>query len=185
MLQEIRNKKKLQLLLGVAFGVCFGFLLQKGGVTRYDIIMGQLLLVDFTVLKIMLTAIAVGMVGIYTMKKFGLVELHPKKGAFGSTVIGGLIFGVGFGVLGYCPGTVAGAAAQGSLDAVFGGILGMFFGAWVYALMFPKLKDGILQKGEFGKVTIPEASGLPVYAVVVIFVAAIGLFLWLIERAGL
>ncbi|HPJ48542.1 MAG TPA: hypothetical protein PK162_06635 [Synergistales bacterium] len=57
-----------QLLWGLAFGIAFGFLLQKGGVTKYDIIAGQLLLKDFTVVKVMLSAILTGMVGIYFMK---------------------------------------------------------------------------------------------------------------------
>jgi len=98
-------------------------LLQKGGVTRYDVIIGQLLLTDFTVLKVMLSAVVTGMVGVYALKGAGLANLHPKPGSLGSTAVGGLIFGLGFGILGYCPGTVVGAVAQGSLDALFGGVV--------------------------------------------------------------
>ena len=59
--------KRTQLFWGFLFGIIFGFLLQKGGVTKYDVIIGQLLLTDFTVLKIMLTAVITGMIGIYFM----------------------------------------------------------------------------------------------------------------------
>ena len=62
MLQVIRKNKTVQLGIGLLIGILFGFLLQRGGVAEYDVILGQLLLTDFTVLKIMLTAAVVGMV---------------------------------------------------------------------------------------------------------------------------
>lgn len=185
MLQTIRQNRSLQAAIALAIGFGFGFLLQRGGVTRYGIIVGQLLLRDFTVIKVMLTAVLVGMPGIYFMRGRGLIELKPKSGAVGSTVIGGLIFGVGFAVLGYCPGTLAGAAAQGSLDALLGGVPGMFVGAWIYAMLFPKLQENILNRGSFGKVTVPEllhVSPWPVVAGVSILILIVFV---LLEKAGL
>jgi uncharacterized protein len=67
-----------QLALGAIFGVLFGVLLQKGGVAKYHILMGALLLEDFTVLKVMLTAIIVGSIGIFSLHALGLVKLHIK-----------------------------------------------------------------------------------------------------------
>ena len=101
-----------KLMLGLITGIIFGFLLQKGGVTEYKVLIGQLLLKDFTVIKIIITAIITGMIGIYFMNDKGYVNLHPKPGSLGSVIIGGLLFGVGFGLLGYCPGTVAGAVGR-------------------------------------------------------------------------
>src|SRR6056297_2671852 len=109
MLKKLHERRRVQLLLGLSMGIFFGFFLQKGQVTRYDIIMGQLLLTDFTVVKVILTAILVGMLGIYPMKHFGLIRFHPKAGSVGSTVVGSLLFGIGFALLGYCPGTAVGA----------------------------------------------------------------------------
>ena len=63
-----------QLVLGALFGVIFGFLLQRGGVAKYNVLLGVLLLEDFTVVKVMLTAIVVGTVGIFTMYFMGLVR---------------------------------------------------------------------------------------------------------------
>ena len=57
MFTTFHSKKGIQLLLGLGMGIVFGFLLQKGGVTNYDVIIGQLLLDDFTVVKVMLTAL--------------------------------------------------------------------------------------------------------------------------------
>ena len=147
---------KIQLAIGLAIGVLFGFLLQKGGVTNYDVIIGQLLLADFTVLKVMLSAVVTGTLGVHLLRSLGLVRLHPKPGSLGTSVVGGLIFGVGFAVLGYCPGTVAGAVGQGFLDALFGGVVGTLLGTGLFAAVYPRLQKPILSKGDFGAVTLPE-----------------------------
>ena len=94
-----------QLILGFLFGIVFGFLLQKGGVAKYHILLGVLLLEDFTVIKVMLSAIIVGMLGIFTLHGLGLVELHIKPTRYAANIFGGLLFGVGFALIGYCPGT--------------------------------------------------------------------------------
>ncbi len=185
MLSKLHSKKPTQLLIGFLIGIGFGFLLQKGGVTQYDVIIRQLLLEDFTVVKIMLTAVLTGMIGVHLLRNFGLVRLHPKPGSFGSSVIGGLIFGVGFGLLGYCPGTVAGASAQGAVDALLGGIVGILIGAGLFAALYPKLESGILRKGDFGDRTFPELLRVNSWVVVAAASAMIiGLLFW-IESAGL
>ena len=127
MFTTLHNNKRLQLALGLLFGFCFGFLLQKGRVCDYEVIMGQLLLQDFTVLKVMLTAIVTGMVGVYAMRGKGWIKLHKQAGSLGTNIPGPLIFGIGFGLLGYCPGTgchrvVPGVCARRALDgeAVYG-----------------------------------------------------------------
>jgi hypothetical protein len=177
--------KKIQLAIGLAIGVLFGFLLQKGGVTDYDVIIGQLLLADFTVLKVMLSAVVTGTLGVHLLRSLGLVRLHPKPGSLGTSVVGGLIFGVGFAVLGYCPGTVAGAVGQGFLDALFGGIAGTLLGAGLFAAVYPKLQKLVLSKGDFGAVTLPELLQVNAWAVVVpVAILLTALLLWM-DRAGL
>ena len=153
MLKTFHTKGTLQLAIGFFVGILFGFLLQKGGVTKYDVIIGQLLLTDFTMVKIMFSAVVTGMIGVHLLRSLGLAQLHPKPGSFGVSVIGGLIFGVGFALLGYCPGTLAGAVGQGSLDALFGGFVGILIGAGLLAELYPKLDKAILNKGHFGEIT--------------------------------
>ena len=68
MLKTLHQSKGIQLAIGFFLGIVFGFLLQKGGVTQYDVIIGQLLLTDFTVLKIMLSAVVTGMIGIHLLR---------------------------------------------------------------------------------------------------------------------
>ena len=174
-----------QLTLGLAFGIVFGFLLQKGGATKHDVILQQLLLEDFTVLKIMLSAVVTGMIGVYLMKSLGWVEIYPKSGSLGKNIIGGLLFGVGFAILGYCPGTIAGAIGNGYLDALVGGVIGIWIGTGVFAALFPRLNRGILQKGDYGNKTLPELLKVNDWIVVIPAVVLIVLLLVWIESAGL
>ena len=179
------KKDRSPLLWGLAFGIVFGFLLQKGGATKYDVIIGQLLLTDFTVLKIMLSAVLTGMIGIYAMKTLGWVELYPKTGSVGINVIGGLIFGVGFAVLGYCPGTIAGAFGNGYLDALVGGLAGILIGSGLFAALYPRLSQGLLKKGDFGNLTLPELFKVNDWMVVIPVSVLIFLLLYWLEQAGL
>lgn len=185
MLDNLHKNNVIQLAIGLIIGFCFGFLLQRGGVTRYDIIMGQLLLYDWTVAKVILTAILTGMIGIYYMRSKGLVKLHKKPGAIGTNVIGGLIFGIGFGILGYCPGTAAGAIGQGSMDALFGGLIGILIGVGLYARMYPWLSRNILKTGDFGEITIPEAIGKGQWQVILGAGIIIIVLFIILEIAGL
>lgn len=185
MLERIRGSQPVQLALGLLVGIAFGFLLQKGGVTRYEVILGQLLLRDFTVVKVMLSAVVVGMVGVYFLRDRGWVRLHPKPGSLGISLLGGLIFGVGFGLLGYCPGTLAGAFGQGHLDALVGGALGTVLGAWFFALLYPRLAPRVLPWGDMGTLTIPEALRVNPWVVILPFSAAIIALLAWLEAAGL
>lgn len=185
MFTRVHNNKRLQLTLGLLFGFCFGFLLQKGRVCDYEIIMRQLLLQDFTVLKIMLTAMATGMLGVYAMRGLGWAKLHKKAGSLGANIPGPLIFGIGFGMLGYCPGTSVGAVAHGALDALVG-VIGILIGAGLYAAVYPKIKGRILAFGDFGGKTLIDV--LPVrnpWAVILPLVAVIALLLFALEKAGL
>ena len=179
---EVEDKRNL--FYGLGFGIVFGFLLHKGGATKYDVIVGQLLLIDFTVLKIMLSAVATGMIGIYAMKSMGLIKLSIKKGSVGMNVLGASIFGVGFAVLGYCPGTIAGAVGNGYLDAITGGLAGIVIGTWIFAIMYPRLKDGILKKGYFGDITFPSLLKVNEWVVVLPAFALIILVLFWIEKVG-
>jgi len=167
-----------ELFYGLITGVIFGFLLQRARVIRYDKQIGALLLKDMTIVKFMLTAILVAMVGVYLLVDLGLAKLSLKATILGGNVIGGLIFGVGWGILGYCPGTQMGALGEGRWDALWG-ILGMIIGAALFAEVYPILKTTVLTWGDFGKITIPQIIGVnhwPVIAVMVIL--GVLLFRW-------
>ena len=165
-----------KILSALIFGFAFGFLLQKGGVGKYHILLGQLLLQDWTVVKVMLTAVVVGMVGIFALHHFAKVNLHIKPTKLGANIIGGLVFGAGFALIGYCPGTGAAALGQGSWDALFG-MAGLVAGSWLYAELSGTLKKTVEKWGALGKLTLPDVLHIPrgalVAALAVIFTAAL------------
>ncbi len=149
-----------KLLSAIVFGLAFGFLLQKGGVAKCNVLIGQLLLQDFTVVKVMLTAIVVGMVGIFALNHFAKVNLHLLPTRVGAQVIGGVIFGIGFALLAYCPGTGAAALGQGSWDVVFG-LAGLVAGSLLYAELSGRLKKSVETWGDLGKMTIADLFHVP------------------------
>lgn len=171
-----------KLLYGAIFGLTFGFLLQKGGVGKFNILIGQLLFQDWTVAKIMLTAIVVGMVGVFALHHIAQVNLHIKSTRIASNITGGLIFGVGFALVGYCPGTAAAALGQGSWDALFG-MAGMVAGSWIFAELSATLKLTLDTWGDFGKVLLPDVVKVPRPVFVPIFAALLVLGILLLERA--
>ncbi len=96
---EITGSAKL--VLGLLTGILFGFILQKGQVTKYQKIVSFFRLTDLTVLKVLMGGIVAGMVGVYLMYDLGLVKLHIKPTVLGANILGGLIFGVGMLLLGF------------------------------------------------------------------------------------
>ena len=170
-----------KIISALIFGLAFGFLLQKGGVGKYHILIGQLLLQDWTVVKIMMTAVVVGMVGIFTLHHFAKVNLHIKPTKLGPNIIGGLVFGAGFALIGYCPGTGAAALGQGSWDALFG-MAGLVVGSWFYAEVSGTLKKTVEKWGDLGKLTLADVLHLPRGAVVVIMTVLLTAALVALEK---
>ncbi len=157
------------LVYGIITGIIFGFLLQKARVIRYDKQLAALRLMDMTIVKYMFTTVLVAMVGVYLLKDLGLVKLSIKTTILGGNIIGGLIFGAGWGLLGYCPGTSLGALGEGRWDSIWG-IVGMLAGAAVFAELFPLMKRTVLTWGNLGKITIPGILGINHWIVIVIVV---------------
>jgi uncharacterized protein len=172
------------LAYGLVTGVLFGFLLQKARVLRYDKQLGALRLRDMTIVKFMLSSVIVGMVGIYLLNDLGLANLSIKATVLGPVIIGALVFGLGWGLLGYCPGTSMGALGEGRLDALWG-IIGMIVGAGLFAEAFPFLEKTLYTWGDLGRITLPQILGVSHWVIIPLFiVGAMLLFRWL-EKKGL
>ena len=167
-----------ELLLGAMTGFLFGFLMQKGGVLRFDRQINALLFKDMTIVKFMLSAILVGSVGFQWMADRELITLSHKAMNVGAVVIGGLLFGGGWAVAGFCPGTAVGALGEGHWHALFV-IAGMLFGAALYAEAFPFLTDTVLAWKDFGKLGLPQALGVsPWLCIAVLWGAGVVVFVW-------
>lgn len=171
-------------LLGLITGVAFGFLLQKGRVLRFEKQVGAMQLTDMTILKFMLSAIIVGMVGVAIMSGAGIITLGHKAMNLGAVLIGGALFGAGWAIMGFCPGTSIGALGEGRWHAIFA-IAGMIAGAAIYAELYPFFKATVLIWADYGKIGLPEALGVSPWIIITIFIIAVlALFRWF-ERKGL
>ncbi len=165
-------------LLGLITGILFGFLLQKGRVLRFEKQIGAMLLEDMTIFKFMLSAILVGMVGILLLADMELINLSRKPMNVGAVLIGGSLFGAGWAIMGFCPGTSIGAFAEGRWHAIFA-IIGMLAGAAIYAELYPFFLATVLAWKDYGKVGLPEVLNISQWVIVPFFsVGVIALFFW-------
>jgi uncharacterized membrane protein YedE/YeeE len=164
--------------MGLATGLLFGFFLQKGRVLRFDKQVAAMRLKDMTIIKFMMSAILVGMVGILLLANADIIKLGHKPMNLGAVLIGGALFGVGWAVMGFCPGTSIGAVGEGRWHALFA-VIGMVAGAGIYAELYPFFKKTILAWKDYGKLGLPEALGVSPWIVVAVFwVVTLGLFVW-------
>jgi len=128
-------------------------------------------------------AFLVGAIGIYALRSAGLVELEVRPAGVGRNVIGGLIFGVGMALLGWCPGTAVGALGEGRLDALVG-LAGMVVGGMLFAQVYPDAKR-IYRLGHIGERTWWQMLGINPWLFIVPVCVALGALMWWFERVGL
>ena len=124
----------------VFLGFLFGAILQYARLNRYNVISGMATLENYTVAKAIAVAIGVGAVIIAIEIGLGFATYHIKPLLLGGIAIGGIIFGVGMAILGYCPGTLPVSLGEGSVDALIG-IIGGLVGGFVYTLIVPSIQS--------------------------------------------
>lgn len=135
-----------------------------------------------TIVKSMLSSIVVAMIGVHILQDWGLFKMSIRPTILGPLILGGLLFGVGWGLLGYCPGTSMGALGEGRWDAAWG-ILGMLVGARLFAESYPLLTATLYTWGDYGRITVPQLLGVGHWVVIPIFtVAVLFLFRWLEKK---
>ncbi len=152
-------------------GFLFGAILQYARLNKYDVISRLATLEDLTVAKAVVLAIGVGAIILNIEIALGIAGYHVKPFVFGGVVLGGLIFGSGMAILGYCPGTLAVSLGEGALDALVG-IIGGLLGGLAYTLVLPAI-SGILGPN-WGKVSLYTITGgANVLFFILVFVLAI------------
>lgn len=166
------------IIAAALMGVGFGFVLERAGFGSARTLAGQWYGYNFAVLRVMFTAIVVAMLGLVGLHAVGFLDLSKvqlNETYLWPQIVGGVVFGVGFALGQYCPGTAVVAFATGRIDAlVF--LLGFFFGVIAFFFAFPALA-GFYESGSMGKVTVPEAFGVPMGVVALaVVVMALGAF---------
>jgi len=144
--------KFTQNALGLATGVIFGALLQRGGLADSRTIVGQLTGDDSRVAKTMGTAVAVGALGHWLLRRRGLATAEPKPMNPVGLVGGAVMFGAGMALSGYCPGTAAAAAGSGRREGAWA-MAGMLAAAAVFVATYPRLKKAV-EAGSLGRVNL-------------------------------
>ncbi len=174
-----------EIIIALLVGFGFGFALDKAGMTRYHKIVNVYRFTDLAVLKFMLTAMLVGMVGVYALEWAGEIEFT----AITNTILikqlgGGMLFGIGMALIGMCPGTAVAGAGRGQLDYLIPGIGGMLVGALAYGFLYPTISDFLAKFHNYGTVKLPELWGLSPFLSVYVMALLFFLVLYALGKSG-
>lgn len=165
------------MIVAFVIGIAFGFALERAGLGSARKLTGQFYLTDFTVFKVMFSAILTAMLGAFWLSRLGLLDLtrvYIPETWLAPQLAGGVIFGIGFVIAGLCPGTSCVAAATGRIDGAFV-MLGMFSGVLITGLAFVPLQR-FYESTSRGTLTLPAALHVPYGAVVfaIVIIAMLG-----------
>lgn len=168
------------IVIGLLMGAVFGLALEKSRVFEPGMIVGQMQMRNFIMLKVFLTAVATGAVVIAALHGLGLAKLAPKPTLYAADVIGGLVLGAGIALAGACPGTVLAQVGVGYRDAIFT-LLGGIAGAMAFSYAEPTLKPMLLTGGP-GRITFMDLTGIPYWMLAAGLATAIVVGLIALER---
>lgn len=168
------------ILLGSIMGFIFGFALEKSKIIEPRLIIAQMQLTDFTMIKVFLSAVVTGLVTFAIMNGAFGIGLHPKSTIFGAQIIGGSLLGIGLVIAGACPGTVLGQIGAGYKDAWLT-FVGGLIGALTFSYSYPLLKTDFL-KADLDKYTLNTAVNLPFWVVAIFFAVIFTAILILVEK---
>ena len=175
------------LLLTLVGGVAFGVVLERAGFGSGCRLTAVFYGYDMSVVKVMFTAIVTAMVGLWLLASIGVIdmqEIYIVPTNYAAQLVGGLVFGAGFVIGGYCPGTAVVACAAGRTDAwVFA--LGLLAGIAVYARFMTGVEQWI-RANAIDDVTLPSLTGIAAGWWVALFVIVLALAAWgmgIAERA--
>ncbi len=168
-------------LFPLLIGILFGYALVKGGLTRYTNITGAFRFTDMTVMKFLLTAMITAAIGTYALFATGVVKTLPIPPTFLlGNAVGGLIFGVGMSLAGFCPGTILAGAGEGKIDYLAAGVTGMFTGSLLYGFTYdPAMKA--LKQGS-AELTFPDMWNVNPFLVISVLLVFSLLLFYLFER---
>lgn len=173
----------VNLIIALVLGVCFGFFLERGGLGNPHRLTGVFYLTDFAVPKAMFTAILVAATGLCVLSELKLLDMSRVwivPTFFWPQLVGGALFGLGYLVSGYCPGTAVAGLASGRLDALVA-MAGIGSGTLLFSVLFPWL-EGFYKITDMGQPTLPEFMGLNRWVVLGIVFVLAGAMFYAMER---
>lgn len=183
MMAPLIVSQEMGLLLAVILGIFFGFFLERGGLGDPHKLTGVFYLRDFTVPKVMFTAIIVAATGIYLLSDLKILDMNKVwivPTFFWPQIVGGLIFGVGFVLSGYCPGTAVVSITSGRTDALIT-IVGIGAGSLIFAVLYPYIEDFYMLSG-IGGAMLPGILGINHWIIIAFLYVFAGIMFYLMER---
>lgn len=166
-------------LASLLIGIVFGFFLERGGFGSSRKLTGVFYFKDMTVIKVMFTAVITSALGLTCCIVLGWITIegiYLMPTVYGAYIVGGLIFGVGFVMGGWCPGTAVAGVASGKMDAmVF--LVGAVVGSALFNEMFGLIKP-LYESGQRGVVFIYDTLGMSKGAFNVLLSIAAILMFW-------
>ena len=169
-----------EILSGLLLGAGFGFVLERAGFGNPNKLTGQFRLTDWSVFKVMFTAIVFAAVGLLILERFGFVDagsLFVPPAFLGAAALGGALVGAGFAIGGYCPGTSVVGLMSGRIDAAIF-LLGLLLGTVLFAGNYPTI-EFVTTLGEYAKAdALPDAFNISSLSIDIgMIVAAIVVFI--------
>ena len=171
------------LLIAVIIGVFFGLFLERGGLGNPHKLTGVFYLTDFSVPKAMFTAILVASLGLYLLSDLKLLDITRiwfVPAYFWPQLVGGALFGLGFLISGYCPGTAVAGLASGRIDALIT-MIGIGIGSLLFAIVYPAI-EGFYVSSNLGTITLPQILGINHWVVIVFVFVFAGAMFYVMER---
>ena len=171
------------LIVAVIVGVFFGLFLERGGLGNPHKLTGVFYLRDFAVPKAMFTAILVASSGLYLLGDLRLLDITKiwiVPTYFWPQIAGGFLFGLGYLLAGYCPGTAVAGLGSGRIDALIT-MLGMIAGSLLFAVVYPAIEIFYMSSG-MGTATLPGSLGINHWVVIAVVVLMAGAMFYSMER---
>lgn len=170
--------------LALLIGVGFGFALERAGFSSSRRLCGVFYFTDMAVVKVMFSALITAMLGLSYLVAFDWIRLdqiYLMPTVYGAQIVGGLLFGIGFVMGGWCPGTAAAGVAAGRIDAlVF--LAGTIGGSILFSELFPSI-GALSTAGDRGVQLVYDTLGIPRNAFVLAFTFVAVVAFWLAELA--
>jgi len=173
----------VNLAAAVVIGMFFGFFLERGGMGNPHKLTGVFYRTDFAVPKMMFTAILVAATGLCLLSDLKVLDMSRVwiiPTFFWPQLVGGALFGLGYLVSGYCPGTAAAGFASGRLDALVT-MVGIGSGTLLFSALYPWL-EGFYKTSDMGTVTLPELLKMNHWALLALVYVFAGIMFYAMER---